>query len=272
MSVTVPATPPPSAPSARAPPVPAAALTGTLRDVGSVRRDVVRAARWTTSGSVKVLGNVDVGSVRLGGLTSVAGSLRADSVDLKGTLEVNGATEILGPLRGEGALQLRGPFHAGSVELSGSVRSPQDLRVERQLVVTGLVESPSVHAGLLDVTGRLLVPGEVRATAAVQVRFRADSALGTVRAPRVTVRGPPSGLVPNLWRKVFGGSAAVHVEHVEADSVEIESVSVEFVRALSIVLGPHAHVSALEGTVVRQHPTAHVGPESRSPPPHGLSR
>jgi cytoskeletal protein CcmA (bactofilin family) len=271
MAAAAPAPSPSPTPSA--PPVaPPRRPLGVLRDVGSVRRDTVRTDRWTASGTVKVLGAVDAAEVRLGGLVSLGGTLRARTLALRGTVEVGGATEITDTLRGDGIVHLHAPFRAGSADLRGTIRSGSDVRVDRDLRLVGVLEAPSVHVGLLDFAGRMAVPGDVEATGLVRVRFTANSEVGVVRARSVVLRGPPSGVVPSLWRKVFGGSVEAHVERVEADSVELESVDVYFVRAPSIVLGPGAHVAALEGTVVRQHPSAYVGRESRTPPPHGLSR
>lgn len=250
----------------------AAPLRGVVKDSGAVRRESVRAARWISSGTVKVTGDVTATEVAVRGLATIGGKLTADRCSVHGTLEVVGPIEVGAAGILEGTFRPLGPAHFGSANASGVVRAVADLRVDRVLRVAGALEAPSVHAGLLDLDGSALVPGEIAGAAKVRATFRADSTLGTILAPSVALQGPPPGLVPTILRKVFGGNAMVHVERIEADHVELEAVTVAFVRSPEIVLGPDAHVAELEGTIVRQHPSAHVGPESRSPPPHGLSR
>ena len=246
--------------------------TGTIRETGVVRRDGVRTARWTTVGLAKIQGDVDVGSGSSDGLLSVAGKLRAGSFRARGTVEVVGTTEVEGSLALDGTVHFESGLRAGELTSRGTLRSGGPVRVDRTWFARGAVEAPAVTVGVLELSGSAEVPGELSASAAVHARFRGDSRLGTVRARAVELRGPPTSLIPTLWRTVFGGSAAVEVGRVEADSVVLSAVDVGFVHARQIVLGPGAHVTTVEGTVVEQHPTSRIGPESRSPRPHGLSR
>jgi len=62
------------------------------------------------------------------------------------------------------------------------------------------------------------------------------------------------------------------VDRIEAESVKLEGVKVAFVRAPQVILGRGCHVTEVDGTIVRRHPSSHVGPESRSLPPYGLRR
>ena len=263
----VPSGAPPSRPTARAAP-----RAGVVRDVGTARHEQVRAARWTTSGAIKVLGDVDVGEGILAGLVTVGGKVSADSLRARGGLEVGGTVDVRGALSLDGTTHVSGTVHARSINARGQVRADGAVAADRELVVGGLLEAPSVSAGLVDLAGAAVVPGELVARGSVTCRVNDPSSLGTVRAPTVVIHGPATGLVPTLWRKVFGGSVRVAVERIEADRVELASVDVRFVRATSIVLGPGSHVAEIEGTVVRRHRTARVGPESRSPPPYGLRR
>jgi cytoskeletal protein CcmA (bactofilin family) len=255
--------PPVSAPPSKA---------GAVRDSGTVRRDSLRAATWVTNGLVKVQGDVDVGSGTTSGLVSVGGKLSAGTFRSRGTLEVVGPTNVREQLTLDGSTHLQSAVHAGAVEANGSFRCPADVRVDRALSVTGTFEASSAHVGVFTLTGSAEIPGDLEAAVLVRGRFRGDSHLGTIRARSVVLEGPPTALIPTLWRKVFGGSASVEVGRIEADSVDLRAVDVEFVRSPQIILGPGAHVTTVEGTIVRQHPTSRIGPESRSPRPHGLSR
>ncbi len=261
---------PPRAPAAP-PPAPAPALRGLVRDTGAERHDAVHAARWTLSGTAKVTGDVAVGEARLRGLAAVGGRLTADRLTVHGTLEVVGPVEVRGSGVFEGTFRPMGPVHLGAGNVRGIARVARELRVDRMLQVAGALEAPSVRAGLLELQGSANIPGEIVSLSGVHARFRGDSSLGPITARDVVLRGPPPGLVPSILRRVFGGAAHVMVERIEADRVELSAVTVAYVRAPSVVLGPGAHVTEVVGTIVRQHPSAHVGPESRSRPPHGLS-
>jgi cytoskeletal protein CcmA (bactofilin family) len=272
-----PVAPPAAAPAApAAAPKPAAAApspppkvprSGEVQDRGVSRRDAVHALRWSTRGSVKVLGEVDVGQAKLAGTTAVGGAVSSDALRSTGTLDVGGTLEVVGALFSDGILRTRGPVHAGEAELRGTTHLLGDLRVDRGLTVHGSLIAPSVRAEGLIAEGELDVPGEISASH-VDVRFRARSRVGGVvgATVRLTVRPP------NPIEMVLGRELPVEVLRVEADSVELEGVDVRFVRAPEIVLGRDAHVTEFEGKIVRRHPSARVGPESRSPPPHGLSR
>jgi len=263
---------PPSAPPASPPPVPLPPRTGTLRDSGSVRRDSVRAARWSSSGIAKVQGDVDVESGSAAGFVSVGGKLTAGTFGSRGTLEVVGPTDVRDGLTLDGTVHFQGPVHAGTLGARGTLECTAEVRVDRAFTLIGTLEAPSLRVGLLELTGTVAVPGEVEALASVRARFRGDSVIGSLRARSAVLQGPSVALIPSLLRAVFGGSVTVHVDRVEADSVELSAVDVEFIRSPKIVLGPGAHLTAFEGTIVRQHPSSRVGPESRSRPPYGLTR
>jgi cytoskeletal protein CcmA (bactofilin family) len=260
---------PPERPPATVRAVPRA---GMLREHGAVRHDTVSVGRWRTSGTVKVTGDVVVDEADLRGLTTIGGKFTAERCSAHGTLEVLGATDVRSSATVDGMFRAVGPVHVGATELRGVLRAVAEIHAERELTVTGVLEAPSVRVGLLTLEGSATVPGAVTSRSVVRATFRADSNLGQVTAREVVLRGPAPGLVPQLVRKVFGGAADVHVERIEADRVALEAVEVGFVRAGDIRLGPGAQVTEYEGSIVHRHPTARVGPESRTPPPYGLSR
>ena len=258
--------------SAGSPPSPPAPSTVTpreplLRDRGSVLRDQVRADRWLASGFVKVSGAVDVRVAQLRGTVSVGGRVLATELRARGTLEVEGPVEVPGTLATGGSAHFADSVHAGDLETTGSVRFASAPRVDRTFTARGAVVAPALQVGLLDLDGTAQVPGEVVALR-VDAVFRRSSVLGTVRAPVVRLRGR----LPNVMDKAFFHTLWTRVGRVEADRVELEGLSVAFVRAREIVLGRASHVDEFEGQVVEQHPTSSVGPESKSPPPYGLRR
>jgi hypothetical protein len=245
---------------------------GDYRDVGPVRHDAVRANSWAVSGLAKVQGDVDVGSVTVQGLLSVGGKIVAGRLAVHGTLDAVGPVEVQGSLDLDGTARFDSPLHAGDLRAHGTLRGAGPVRVDRAFGADGSIEAPSIAAAFFDLTGGAEIAEELVVGGTARARFRADSRLGEVRAKRVEFHGPPTALVPTLMRRVFGGSAAIYVARIEAETVELSAVDVGFVRARQVVLGAGAQVTAVEGTIVRQHPSSHVGPESRSAPPHGLSR
>ncbi|MCI4339184.1 MAG: hypothetical protein L3J68_02480 [Thermoplasmata archaeon] len=232
----------------------------------------MRATSWTTTGIAKVQGDVDVGTGTASGLVSIAGKLTAGTFRSRGTLEVVGPADVRDRLSLDGTVHFQAGVHAGELSSNGTVRCGGDLRVDRSLSATGLVEAPSAHVGLFDLTGSAQISGDLEALLSVRARFHGDTRIERVRAHRVELHGPPPSVIPTLLRTVFGGAATVEVHRIEADTVELSAVNVQFVHAREVVLGPGAHVTTVEGTIVRQHATSRVGPESRSARPHGLSR
>jgi cytoskeletal protein CcmA (bactofilin family) len=238
-----------------------------VSDDGTVRRDTVSAGRWTARGVVKVTGDAAVVDGSLDGSVTVGGKLTGSTVRYHGTLDVEGAVEVRERFGGSGSFRAGATLHAGEADLQGSVRVTGATTVDRSLTVRGSLSTTSIRAAAVDVEGEVHVSGPTEA-GSVSTHLADDSEFGVVRASTVRLRAK----VPNLVEKVLGRRLAVHVERVEADTVELEAVDVDFVRSPQITLGRNAHVTEYEGTIVRQHPSSRVGFESKSPPPYGLTR
>ncbi len=258
---------PPVAPSKPPVPAPPPPRAGRLDDRGVVRHDAVHAERWTVHGTAKVIGEADAGGVEVQGTVVIGAGLTADSVRAVGTLDVGGPIGVRTTLRAEGHLRSRGAVEVGDLEVRGAARLSADLRSERFLRVRGSLAAPNVRATEIDLDGAAEVPGALEADR-VDARFDRDSHLGRIRARSVRLRGR----VPNVVDRAFFRHATVSVERIDADRVELEAVTVTFVRAPEIVVGRDASVAEVEGKIVRRHPSSHVGPESRTPPPYGLRR
>lgn len=267
-----PSPPPPAPPKAgeaaasSTPPPPPP--TGTLEDVGTVRRDSVAADRWTVRGTAKVTGDARVREARFDGNVSIGGKLTAGGVTSRGALELGGPVDVTGRFETDGSLRAPSAVHAVDAELRGDSEVLGAVAIDRVLTVRGELRAPSLAVGALTLHGVANVPGEVTAFS-VSARFTDDSSLGPVKAKTVEIRAR----LPNLVERFLPGrDRQFRVERVEADSVELEGVDVEFVRSPAISLGREAHITQYEGTIVRRHPTSRVGFESRSPRPYGLSR
>ncbi len=174
---------------------------------------------------------------------------------------------LMGAIVSSGNLRVRGIVHVGDGELRDRSRFDGAVRVDRALTVHGLFVAPSLKAGEFSLDGVAEIDGAVDA-GRVTARFRGPSHIGSIQAKSVILRVR----APNPVEMVLGRNLAVPIARIEAEMVDLEGVNVRFVRAREIVLGRGTHVTELEGHVVRRHASARVGPESRSPPPHGLTR
>jgi cytoskeletal protein CcmA (bactofilin family) len=249
------------------PPVPASVPTATIRDRGTVARDAIRAARWTVDGTVKVAKDVEAQAIELRGIVTIGGRLAAGTIRGRGTLEVEGSIEVAERLKLGGRLRAMTTVRAGELDVAGDVLSTGPVRVERSAVVEGRLEAKEVTAATLQLTGAARIPGHTQATV-LSATFKESSSFGTIGGKAITLRARPRNVVD----KVRFRECDVTVDRIEAESVQLEEITVQFVRAPQIVLGRGCHVAGVEGTVVRQHPSSHVGPESRTPPPYGLRR
>jgi len=267
MSVATPPTP--SGPSVAPAPIATnvESLVGELEERGVVRHDTVRVGRWTARGTAKVAGEVAVDSADLSGHLVVGAGVRAGSLRVRGTAEVAGAVAVRGALYLEGSLRAGSTVSAQTARLAGSTHAVGAIEVEKNLEIRGDLWAPSVRAETLTIRGGAEVGGTVVA-GTLRAELDRRSSFGSIRARSVSIRlGSPSPV-----ERLFGGRATATIGRIEAESVDLERVDVEFVRGTEIRLGRDAHVTAFEGRIARRHPTSRIGPESRSPPPHGLRR
>jgi cytoskeletal protein CcmA (bactofilin family) len=260
-------TPTAAAPAAPVPPVPAPPTPADLSDRGVVARALVRARRWSLRGTGKVEGDVTAAFLDSDGLLVVGGTVRAGEARLHGSTEVTGAIEVTALLDCSGSLRGGSGLKAGDLRAAGRLRTAGAVEVQRTVEVRGALQAPMLTATALTLRGSCEIPGTVKAASA-DLELERASSVGTVLGERVTVRLRG----PNPIERVFGREVAVRIERIEAEAVSLERVEVEFVRAKEVRLGPEAHVTTVEGTVVDRHRTSRIGPESRSPPPPGLRR
>jgi len=249
------------------PPAAPAPRTPLVSDRGAARHDVLRAEVWSSQGTTKVLHDAEIGRAALVGTSTIGGSLRATQIGARGLLEVVGAFEVqeTGTVRGE--LRAGSSVHAGELRVQGILRATGPVRADRHIEVSGTLEGPSVTAAEAVLEGGILVPDLIRADR-VQLRPADRSRIGRIEGQEVRIRAKVAGPVEAL----LGAPLEVVIGRVDGARVELEGVQVGLVHADEVVLGRHARVRTVEGTVRSAHRTSHVGPESRSRPPPGLSR
>lgn len=239
----------------------------SVAEHGVSRHDSIDAGTWSARGVAKVLRDATVTVAELRGTVSIGGRLRAERVESFGRLEVHGAMEVTGAVTGGGDLRGGATLHAGDLTWNGSLELAGSISVDRRLDATGELRAPELSAAEFRADGVIMIPGPVRA-AVVELRPRDGSQIGSIQGRSVQVRTH----VPNFLDQLLGRRSRVTIGRIESDRVELEGVEVDFVHAPEVVLGPGCHVAAVEGTIVRRHPSSRVGPESRSPAPYGLRR
>ena len=238
-----------------------------MNDRGVVRRDTVTTDRWTIAGTAKVAKDVTVDALGLRGTLSIGGRLSAATLRGRGTLEVEGPIEIRGALALAGTLRAAAPVHVTDLDVRGTMRCSRALAVDRLGSIEGRLEASDVTSGILHLKGSGQIPGRIQ-SGAVTATLRETSTFGTIVGQTVQMHGK----LPSVVDKVFFREYPVTVDRIEAESVSLEGVEAAFVHAPQIALGRGCHVTEVEGTVVRRHPSSYVGPESRTPPPYGLRR
>jgi cytoskeletal protein CcmA (bactofilin family) len=262
------ATPPTSAPAAPAPAAPP--LSGSLRQTGTSRVLNVRTLEWTAKGFTKVVGDVEVGTGLVSGSLTVGGRLVARQLDLSGMNRVDGELRIFEDLRARGTLRTGATVSARNADLGGTVEIGGSLAVDKQLRWRGSLEvGHDVRAETVLFQGRLAVQGKLVAKS-ISGEVDTLSSVAEIEADWIEIRTRKPRfqlflLPPPPWHEL-------EVQRIEATEAHLSGVRVHRLKADRVFLGPDAHVEYVEGTIIQRHTDAHVGPESESPPPPGLSR
>jgi cytoskeletal protein CcmA (bactofilin family) len=256
------------APSPSGPPVPP--LSGSLRQTGTNRVPSVRTLDWVSKGFTKVVGDVEVGTGNVSGSLAVGGKLVARQLELSGADRVDGELRVSEGLRTRGTLRTGAGVSARDADMSGTVEIGGSLTVERQLRWKGSLEvGQDVRADTVLFQGRLAITGMLVAKS-ISGEVDTLSSVGEIEADWIEIRSRKPRfqlflLPPPPWHEL-------EVQRIEATEVHLAGVRVHRLKADRVFLGPDAHVEYVEGTILQRHKDAHVGPESESPPPHGLSR
>jgi cytoskeletal protein CcmA (bactofilin family) len=258
-----------SAPAAR-PPIPPTAppapepLTGEANDISVGFHEKLRVRDWRVQGASKVAADAEVGFASLQGTVTVGGTLRAAEVTSKGVLSVSGKTEVRGPLAVTGHGEFGAELRANDLTSFGTLAVRGNLTVLGVARLSGRTEvAGALGAGTIKLNGSLEVRGPVSADR-IEGELWGPSRVDSIRAGSIDLsapRFPP-------WKP----RGQLYTFRIEATEVRLEGVTVEFLKADRIVLGPHCQVSRLEGEISEQHRTAYVGPEVKSEILVALSR
>jgi len=252
------------------PPTVAPPLSGTLRLIGTSRVPSVRTLDWVARGFTKVAGDVEVGTGNVTGSMAVGGKLVARQLDLSGSHRIDGEVRLSEDLRTRGTFRTGDGVFARSAQLTGTVEIGGTLTVAELLRWNGSLEvGHDVRADTVLFQGRLAIKGTLTAQS-ISGEVESLSSVDAIEADWVEIRRRKPRfaiflLPPPPWHEL-------EVQRIEAKEVHLAGVRVHRLKADRVFLGPDTHVEYVEGQVVQRHKDAHVGPESESPPPPGLSR
>lgn len=213
---------------------------------------------------------MEVATGHVMGTLAVGGKLVARQLDLSGTHQIEGNVQVSEDFRTHGTVRTGGNVSARSVQLTGSVEIGGTLTVAEQLRWKGSLEvGHDVRADTVLFQGRLAIQGTLIAQS-ISGEVETLSSVGEIQADWVEIRQRKPRLSifllpPPPWHEL-------EVQRIEAKEVHLEGVRARYVKADRIFLGPDAHVEYVEGPILQRHKDAHVGPESESPPPPGMSR
>jgi cytoskeletal protein CcmA (bactofilin family) len=237
--------------------------TGSIVDRGVVRHADVRTAHWTVAGNAKVTGVVEADTLELDGTTSIGGRLSSIEVRSKGILDVQVDAAVNHRLAVEGTARVGGTLHAGDIDVRGTLRVGGTVDVDRSVLWRGAIEvGGSLKASRFAGEGRVEVGGTL-AVKEIDIALESPSKAGAIVAESVRIR---------RRHRFLGPVPSLEVERIDADLVELEGVHVEYLRASRIVAGEACRIARFDGTVVRKHASARLGPSSISDRPHGISR
>jgi hypothetical protein len=268
-----PAPPKPAAPAAPAPPPPPPTRTGRVRDHGVVQRKGLRAAQWYATGTARIVGDLDVGWGLARGSVSVSGKIVADQLEIQGPLDVLQTIDVRDRLTVTGTLRFGTGLSTGALSAHGVVRGEGSLTSRGLVELLGPLEltAGGLSAGHVALHGEFAVPAGIKSRSLV-AHLVGKSSTPWIEAETVVI-DRPFGL-PRLLER-FGlleALPALRVERIEARDVYLEGVDVEYLRVKRAILGPGTHVTRIDGTIAKQDRHASVGPRSKTPPPHGISR
>ena len=246
-------------PAAPAPPP----LTGDLEDTGGSRRESVRARRYRARGAVKVVGDLGAVEFALKGFGTIGGRLTVEKLLADGTLDVGKDVVVKTDGTFRGTATLLAGLLVGDLTVHGHLKVAANATVDGDGRIRGRLEvGGNLSARSLQFDGGLEVPG-VLDCPVVEGRLRHASRIGSLHSQHVRI---VRASLPSTR-----GSLLV-IDRIEASEVEIEGVDCEYLRADRVRLGAEAHVTRLEGQVVRRHRSAYVGARAWEPLPPGLSR
>ena len=215
------------------------------------------------------------GPMEIDGAGTVEGSVRAERLEVNGSLKAAGSLDVAGELEVDGSLRTEGACRiGGSSEICGSMKaesdvSMADLEVDGSLSVNGsltagnveidgtLSVSGSLTANDVEIDGVLNAEGEVQAECfkaegtvkimgllnaeTVELTVSGEDLIDSIGGGRVTVRPGKSGF--SLFRRKRPHLIS---DLIEADEIDLENTDCRVVRGVSVRIGPECVIDRVE--------------------------
>ncbi|MCI4366601.1 MAG: hypothetical protein L3K08_02495 [Thermoplasmata archaeon] len=216
------------------------------------------------NGRAKVTGPVELDAITVRGDLAIAGSAKVDRWDTDGHVSVEGAASGGGAWRCAGehrfgaALTVESLDARGRLDVAGALTTTGAISVVGSIDVVGDVKGASVTW-----SGAAAISGEVRA-GSIAITTIGPSKVGALRANSIRIAHKGGRFAAN--------PAALEVLEIEGKEVHLAGVIAQHVKADRISVGPGCRLSQVDGTVVSRDPSSHIGPQSKTPRPYGLSR
>ncbi|HTT26027.1 MAG TPA: hypothetical protein VMH90_03570, partial [Thermoplasmata archaeon] len=222
------------------------------------------AHRWTLKGRAKVTGPVELDELSVHGDLAIAGPAQVDRWEADGHLTVEGEASGKGPWRCAGEHRFGAGVTVQSLEARGRVDVGGTLQAVQQIAVHGTLDvGGDVRGGAVAWHGAAAITGEVRASS-IAITTVGPSKVAALRADTIRVDRPGGRFAAN--------PATLDVLEIEGKDVHLTGVVAQYVKADRITVGPGCRLAQVDGTVVSRDASSHIGPQSRSPKPYGLSR
>lgn len=200
----------------------------------------------TVSGTGSVNGDIDCDTFKSSGVSSVAGSLKAEHVRISGTTRIDGRIDA-GDMIVNGAGDFDGDVYARSLNVSGAATISGSVNAEDVDLKGGVRIAGDCEAECFSAQGGFSVGGLVSAQT-VDIKLYATCSAKEIGGGTVTVREDSSG-----WRRFvkdlgFLPEKLLKVGAIEADEVYVESTKARAVRGGNVRIGPRCEIELVEYT------------------------
>ena len=209
------------------------------------------------SGSGKVTGDVEAGSVRVSGAAHFDGSVKADSLKGSGSFDIARDVEAR-EFKCSGSAHVGGSVKADRLAASGSVKIGGNAKVVNADMsgsarIGGDLEGEHVRSSGAIVVGGLLSADTVEMALGGQCRVRE---IGGERITILSGDGFGRGFLCFGWLCRTG---SLTVESIEGDDVHLEATTAKIVRGQRVKIGPGCRIARVEyGESLQIDPDARV--------------
>lgn len=200
----------------------------------------------TVSGTGSVNGDIVAATFKGSGVTSVAGSVKAEHMRVSGTGRIAGSVDA-GDIVISGHCEIDGDVHAKSLRVSGTTTVGGSVNADDVDLRGGVKIGGDCEAETFGAQGAFSVGGLVSAQS-VRIKLYGTCSAKEIGGGTVDVREDESG-----WRRFikdlgFLPEKLLNVEAIEADGIYLESTKARAVRGGQVTIGPRCEIDLVEYT------------------------